>query len=82
MEHINDGMPKEAGKDYYGSACVDVGKTVDDPAAYIATIDPFHGQFQRQISSKIYELQLTYSRNYGYIPHEGQNRPSVFKMDT
>lgn len=43
VEHIHDGMPKEAGKDYYGSACVDVGKTLDDPAAYIATIDPFHG---------------------------------------
>lgn len=41
--HCTDGMPKQAGKDYYGSACVDVGKIGTDPAGCILTIEPYHG---------------------------------------
>jgi hypothetical protein len=29
--------------DHWGTGCVDVGKVGDDPFAYIATLDPFHG---------------------------------------
>lgn len=36
-------MPKQPGKNYWGSSCVDVGKVGDDPVGYIATIDPFNG---------------------------------------
>ncbi|KAI5847392.1 hypothetical protein DFP73DRAFT_630662 [Morchella snyderi] len=42
-EHITDGVEQKPGMDYYGSACVDVGKLGNDPSAYIMTIDPFHG---------------------------------------
>lgn len=43
QQHITDGMPKQEGKEFYGSACVDVGRVGADPAAYILTIDPYHG---------------------------------------
>ncbi|KPM43201.1 hypothetical protein AK830_g3334 [Neonectria ditissima] len=29
--------------DHFGTGCVDAGKIGDDPCAYIATLDPFHG---------------------------------------
>ncbi|KAF4452163.1 Aldos-2-ulose dehydratase [Fusarium austroafricanum] len=29
--------------DHWGTGCADVGKVGDDPFAYIATLDPFHG---------------------------------------
>lgn len=29
--------------DHWGSGCADVGKVGDDPFAYVATLDPFHG---------------------------------------
>ncbi|KAI5779967.1 hypothetical protein DFH27DRAFT_657220 [Peziza echinospora] len=42
-ELINPGMPKEPGKDYYGCACVNAARVGNDPAAFMMTVDPFHG---------------------------------------
>ncbi|KAH7134410.1 hypothetical protein EDB81DRAFT_870969 [Dactylonectria macrodidyma] len=52
-ELIGIGEPKEARQsptsespgsgDHWGTGCADVGKLGDDPFAYIATLDPFHG---------------------------------------
>lgn len=50
---ISIGEPKEARQsptsespgsgDHWGTGCADAGKVGDDPFAYIATLDPFHG---------------------------------------
>ncbi|KAH6871884.1 hypothetical protein B0T10DRAFT_611080 [Thelonectria olida] len=52
-ELIGVGEPKEPRQspttespgsgDHWGTGCADVGKLGDDPFAYIATLDPFHG---------------------------------------
>ena len=44
-ELINPGMPKEPGSDYYGSACVNAARVGNDPAAFMMTVDPFHGTY-------------------------------------
>lgn len=50
---MNSGEPRESGQsegyegpgagDNWGSGTVDAGKVGDDPFAYIASMDPFHG---------------------------------------
>lgn len=50
---ISSGEPRRPGQsatsespgsgDHWGTGCVDVGRIGDDPFAYIATSDPFHG---------------------------------------
>ena len=35
--------PEDVVVKHWGSGCVDAGRIGDDPVAYIATLDPFHG---------------------------------------
>lgn len=54
-KRISDGVPHEPGQsltaeepgsgDNWGCGTVDAGKVGDDPMAYIASMDPFHGGF-------------------------------------
>ncbi len=81
-DFIAHGMPRKSNqeaskKDFWGSACVDVGKSLDDPFAFIATVDAFHGMMTRSGN----ERRLIVSRDHCSCIHKAEEWTAKLRME-